>query len=77
VKEMARQDVFKPAAEIVDTVMMQMTTNGNILQKPELLTRAANLHRQKLRPNEPTDLKFDVRFIDVINIYNRTLIMKY
>ena len=62
---MARQDIFKPAAEIVETVMTQMTTNGDILQKPELLTRAANLHRQKLRPNEPTDLEFDVRFIVV------------
>ena len=30
------------------------------LSNPEYLARAANRHRQKMRPAEPTDLEFEV-----------------
>ena len=30
------------------------------LRNPEYLARAANRHRQKMRPAEPTDLEFEV-----------------
>lgn len=61
VKKDARENVHRPAGDIVETTMEQMTTRDDFaLPKPTLLARTANRHRQKLRPKEPATLDFDI-----------------
>ncbi|KAH3781505.1 hypothetical protein DPMN_159335 [Dreissena polymorpha] len=53
-KQVGRSDVFRPADEIVETVMKEMVTEDDVcLPLMENPTRAVNLHRQKMRPKEP------------------------
>lgn len=67
VKAIARREVFRPAAEVVETVMREtIQPNDHHLPKMVNLTRAANLHRQKLRPSEPVDLSFVVSIFYII-----------
>lgn len=61
VKTVARENVFRPAGDIVETVMKEMTTSDDVgLPKPDNLSRAANLHRQKFRPKDPVTLDFEI-----------------
>ena len=61
VKALPREDVFKPAAAIVKSVMSEEVTDNDVCQpKPSLLIRIANRYRQALRPQDPTTLEFDV-----------------
>ncbi|KAI8516429.1 hypothetical protein Bbelb_050100 [Branchiostoma belcheri] len=52
------EDLFKSAAAIVDDVLLEEPGDSPCpsLRKPEHLARAANRHRQKLRPTEPKDM---------------------
>lgn len=60
VKEIAKERLFEPAATIVERVMREMLTPDDVnLPKPDNLVRAANHHR-RLRPDDPTDLVFEV-----------------
>ena len=60
VKALAKERLFQPASGIVDEVMRGMIDPNDVnLPKPDLLTRVANFHR-RLRPNDPTDLDFEV-----------------
>ncbi|XP_066287629.1 uncharacterized protein [Branchiostoma lanceolatum] len=60
VKKEAGSDLFKSAAAIVDDVLLEELGDAPCpsLSKPVHLARAANRHRQKLRPEEPKDLDF-------------------
>ncbi|XP_035670971.1 uncharacterized protein LOC118412295 [Branchiostoma floridae] len=62
VKKEAEGDLFKSAAVIVNDVLLEELGDGPCpaLSKPEHLARAANRRRQKLRPDEPKDLNFEV-----------------
>ncbi|XP_053384651.1 uncharacterized protein LOC123549348 [Mercenaria mercenaria] len=61
VKQVARENVFRPAGEIVETVMKDLISAEEFaLPKPDLLIRAANLHRQNLRPTDPTTVDFEI-----------------
>lgn len=63
VRDQARQEIFKPAAEIAEQLMLE---NEDKLQglpqlpKLELLAKAGNRARAALRPIEPRDLLFQV-----------------
>ncbi|KAI8516541.1 hypothetical protein Bbelb_051220 [Branchiostoma belcheri] len=58
VKAVAEKDLFQSAAAIVDNVLLEELGDSpcHSLRKPEHLARAANRHRQKLRPTEPKDM---------------------
>ena len=62
VKELAVKDLFKSASAIVDDVLLQEMGNSpcQSLPKPDHLARTANRQRQKLRPTEPKDLRFEL-----------------
>ncbi|KAH3828597.1 hypothetical protein DPMN_130579 [Dreissena polymorpha] len=48
-KQIGLSDVHRPAAEIVETVMKEMVTEDDVcLPRMDNLTRAVNLHRQKM-----------------------------
>ena len=54
-------NVFRPAMDIVDDVMIETVREDDfILPKKPLLKRVANRFRAKKRPQEPTDLEFEV-----------------
>jgi hypothetical protein len=56
----AKERIFEPAAAIVERVMREMVTPDNVnLPKSDNLARAANHHR-RLRPDDPTNLEFEV-----------------
>ncbi|XP_020612159.1 uncharacterized protein LOC110050574 [Orbicella faveolata] len=63
VKKKATTNVFKPASAIVNKVLSERLHEGPCpsLPKPAHIARAANRHRQKLRPEDPTDLTFELR----------------
>lgn len=61
VKDKASDDVFKSAAAIVESVMINAIDPSQphpAMPDPSLLTRVANYHRQKNRPQDPSDLDF-------------------
>lgn len=62
VKTKAKDQVFRPAMDIVDEAIRDKMTETNMHLKPKhtLLKRAANRYRANLRPDEPTDLDFTV-----------------
>lgn len=67
VKQAARENVFVPAAAIVEETLKEMVSeNSHSLPNPERLTRIANRHREKLRPADPQDIDFQVIFNSVI-----------
>ena len=63
VRTEAMRDVFKSAAVVVQEVLLDELQEGvpcPALSKPQNLARAANRHRQTMRPCEPRDLNFVV-----------------
>ena len=55
--------MFRPASAIVNEVLLEERVDEHpcpSLPKPENMTRAANRLRQQLRPEDPTDLAFDI-----------------
>ncbi|CAH3180988.1 unnamed protein product, partial [Porites lobata] len=61
VKEKALEDKFKPASAIVEEVLLNELNAGcPALSKPEHMARAANRLRQRLRPEDPKDLDFEI-----------------
>ena len=62
VKAQAAQEIFEPALNIVESVIRKEQQAHGIrpgLPKLHNLTRVANLHRQQMRPTDPTDLDFE------------------
>ena len=62
VKQEASNDVFKPASEVVNDVLLKKLTDAPCPSLPRLdsLQRTANRFRQQLRPQDPKDLEFDL-----------------
>ena len=62
VKAKAAEMVFKPASAIVEEVLTDQIDDSPCpsVPKPTNLTRQANRVRQKLRPDDPRDLAFEV-----------------
>ena len=62
VKAKAAIDIFRLASAIVEEVLLEDLKDVpcSCLPKPEYIARVANRHRQRLRPQDPTDLNFDV-----------------
>ena len=60
-KAAGRSEVFKSAGAIVQEVLTQHTAE-TFLPKSAKLARLTNRHRQKMRPNHPHDLEFDVDY---------------
>ena len=63
IKHKAMEDVFRPALEIVEEVMLENiepTMPTASLPAPINLARQANRKRQANRPAEPTDLTFEI-----------------
>ena len=59
----ARENLFRPAPAIVNEVLLDERIDENpcpSLPKPENMARAANRLRQQLRPEDPTDLAFEI-----------------
>ena len=55
--------MFRPAPAIVNEVLPEERIDENpcpSLPKPENMVRAANRLRQQLRPEDPTDLAFEI-----------------
>ena len=63
VKQEAKQDVFRPASEVVNDVLLTELTDAPCPSLPRFdsLQRTANRTRQQLRPQDPTDLDFDLQ----------------
>ena len=63
VKQKSKENLFTSAAAIVDEVMREELDQEkpiDALPKPINLTRTANRTRQKLRPEDPTTMDFDL-----------------
>lgn len=59
-KQLAKENIHVPAARLVQTVMAEIVRPDQpILPNIVNITRAANLHRQNMRPNEPGDAELD------------------
>ena len=55
--------MFRPASAIVNEVLLDEQIDQNpcpSLPKPENMARAANRLRQQVRPEDPTDLEFEI-----------------
>ena len=62
VKKEASKDVFKPASEVVNDIVLKELTDAPCPTLPHLdsLQRTANRFRQQLRPQDPKDLDFEL-----------------
>lgn len=62
VKQQALDDVFCPASQIVERVMLERVGDAPLaaLPKPVHLARQANRQRQSQRPEDPKDLDFEL-----------------
>ena len=60
VKKEASKDVFKPASEVVNDILLNELTDAPCPSLPNLhsLQRTANRVREQLRPQDPKDLDF-------------------
>ena len=61
VKREAAANIFEPALSIVEGILRREAAQHGLrpgLPKPQNLTRMANYTRERLRPEEPTDLDF-------------------
>jgi len=59
----AQDNLFRPAPAIVNEVLLEERIDENpcpSLPKPENMARASNRLRQQLRPDDPTDLEFEI-----------------
>ncbi|PFX16516.1 hypothetical protein AWC38_SpisGene19205 [Stylophora pistillata] len=63
IKEEAKQDVFRPASEVVNDLLLRELTDAPCTSLPcvDSLQRTANGTRQQLRPQDPRDLDFDLQ----------------
>lgn len=63
VKTEASKDVFKPASEVVNYVLLKELTDTPCPSLPRVdsLQRTANRTRQQLRPQDPKDLDFELQ----------------
>nr|XP_022334943.1 uncharacterized protein LOC111131622 [Crassostrea virginica] len=61
-KALAARDVFRPAMAIVEDVVRRIIPEEEMFLAPkmDLLKRASNLHRSKVRPTEPSDINFEL-----------------
>ena len=71
VKEVAVGNVFRSASSIVDDILRDRvdTSAPGDIPRPQNLVRLANRTREKLRPQDPTDLGFDLRMDYVPTIF--------
>lgn len=62
IKAAAQSNVFEPAGNVVDNVLSEIDSSKPLHIMPSIrnLSRAANHHRRRLRPKEPTTLSFDL-----------------
>ncbi|XP_064636946.1 uncharacterized protein LOC135493499 [Lineus longissimus] len=62
-KEKAAENVYKSASAIVTEVLLEHVNSGPCPSLPKMscLTRATNRFRQKNRPQDPTDLEFELQ----------------
>ncbi|XP_033121123.1 uncharacterized protein LOC117120219 [Anneissia japonica] len=60
IKSAATENVFRPAPELVNAALLSTVDEGPTLPKPVNLARMANRARQRLQPEEPKDLDFDL-----------------
>ena len=63
-KAQAKENMFKSAATIVEQVMnkdVDRSAPNPSLPSAANLARRTNRMRQKMRPADPTDIKFEVR----------------
>ena len=62
VKKEASKDVFKPASEVVNDILLNELTDAPCPSLPNLdsLQRTANRVREQLRPQDPKDLDFEL-----------------
>ena len=70
-KRAAVDDVFQPAGSIVEDALTSHATTippYPALPNPVHLARAANRLRQKLRPDDPTDLNFTIQDESIISL---------
>ena len=58
-RKAASEDLFKPAATIIKSLLMDHR-DDDFLPKPGNLIRTTNLHRQRKRLKDPVDLDFTV-----------------
>lgn len=74
VKARAVADVFKPASAIVKDVLLEDLDDVPCpsLPRPENIARAANHHRQRLRPKDPQDLEFELATDHILSEFLRT-----
>lgn len=63
IKQEAKQDVFWPASEVVNNVLLSELTDAPYpcLPRVDSLQRTANRTRQQLRPQDLKDLDFDLQ----------------
>ena len=57
------QKLIKPALDIVNKVLLDKILHDDpcpVIAKPENMALAANRLRQQLRPEDPTDLQFEL-----------------
>lgn len=61
-KKEASKDVFKPASEVVNDILLNELTDAPCPSLPNLdsLQRTANRVREQLRPQDPKDLDFEL-----------------
>ncbi|KAK3719185.1 hypothetical protein QZH41_020418 [Actinostola sp. cb2023] len=62
-KKQAVDNLFKPAAQIVDEILMKELNDDRPcphIPKPGNIARQANRKRQKIRPADPTNLEFEL-----------------
>ena len=62
VKKEASKDLFKPASEVVNDILLNELTDAPCPSLPNLdsLQRTANRVREQLRPQDPKDLNFEL-----------------
>ena len=59
-KDVAMSNFFTSAASIVDRVILSQEDNDPCILKPSNLARQGNRKRQKQRPNNPTEIDFNL-----------------
>jgi len=61
IKQRATGQIFRPVMEIIEDVVKDVSLEERfLLPKQSVLKRVANRHRKKSRPQEPSDLDFNV-----------------
>ena len=67
VKKIGLENVYQSAAVIVETVLREdMPTDSLCVINPRNLARAANYTRQKQRPEDPTDIDFELQLGNIV-----------